>query len=128
MEEQEVVPIDEVRPKVAPLIADLIAEGEKAKKAAKEAMQLAEENKPVYTPEPTLWDIVKDKADSLLNVKGSPMTNTVGVGAALVSYYEAFDYFISDRPLQAWLKVGQGTLALVVGIISKDPQLFSQSK
>lgn len=119
--------IDEVPPQ-APLIADLVAEGEKAKKAAQEAMALAEEHKTVITPEPTLWEKIKEKADGLLNVKGSPMTSTVGVGAALVCYYEAFDYFVSDRALQAWMKVGQGTFALVVGIISQDPQSFFKPK
>ncbi len=129
MEEQDqIIPINEVRPRVAPLIADLVADGEKARKASEEAMQLAADNKPVVVPEITLWDVIKDKADGLLNVKGSPMTSTVGVGAALVCYYEAFDYFMSDRSFQAWMKVGQGTFALAVGIISKDPQSIFKPK
>lgn len=89
-----------------------------------EVNRIAEENRLVLVPEPTLWEKLKEKADDLLNVKNSPMTSTVGVGAALVCYYEAFDYFLSDRAIQAWMKVGQGTFALAVGIISKDPQFF----
>lgn len=129
MEEQiPNITISEVSTKPAPLLVDLLEEAAKAKKASEEAMQLAADNKPVITPEITMWDVVKDKADTLINVKGSPITSTVGVGAALVCYYEAFDYFISDRPLQAWMKVGQGTFALAVGIISKDPKSFFQPK
>lgn len=131
MEEQkEPVQIEEVtfKPKAAPLIADLIAEGERALEQAQKAMALAEEQRIVITPEPTLWEKIKEKTDGLLNVKGSPMTSTVGVGTALVCYYEAFDYFVSDRALQAWIKVGQGTFALVVGIISQDPQSFFKPK
>ena len=127
-EHKEPVRIEEVefKPKAAPLIADLIAEGERALEQAQKAMALAEEQRIVITPEPTLWEKIKEKTDGFLNIKGNPVTNSVGVGAALFCFYEAVEYYLQGNTLFSVAKVGQGAIALVVGIISKDPKPFSQ--
>ena len=134
MDEQQLIPpieeatIIEVKRKPPAPIFNYMAEADRALKASQQAMALAEEHKIVITPEPTMWGTIKDKLSFLNNSKSDPSTTTVGFGAALVSYYEALSYFIEGNTVLGVVKIAQGTFALAVGIISKDPQSFFQPK
>ncbi len=127
MEDEEHIPaITPVLPNIpVPQIEQLL---EQAEANAKEALKIAENNKTVIVVEPTIFEQMSEKIKTLNNAS-ERMTTTVGFGAAAFAYYEAFDAFIAGNPVSGWLKIGQGTFALVVGIISKDPQsIFNKTK
>ena len=127
MEEEEHIPaITPVLPNIpAPQMEQLL---EQAQANAQAALQIAENNKSVIVVEPTIFEQMSEKIKTLNNTSDR-MTTSIGFGAAAFAYYEAFDAFVAGNPVSGWLKIGQGTFALVVGIISKDPQsIFNKTK
>jgi hypothetical protein len=125
-EDPKYVPaITPVLPNIKP--PELPVIDEKAQKRLQEAVQLAKEHRKIITQEPTLLENISEKIKSLNNAR-EKMTTSVGLGAAAFHYYEAFEAFITGNMVVGWLKIGQGTVALVIGIISRDPQLISNKK
>lgn len=119
-DEQEYIPaITPVLPNIpVPRMEQIL---EQAEANAKEALKIAEDNKTIIVVEPTIFEQMSEKLKTFNNASDK-VTTSVGFGAAAFAYYEAFDAFVSGNPVSGWLKIGQGTFALVVGIISRDPQ------